>query len=288
MTRLPLTVISGYLGAGKTTLINRLLAEDHGLRLLVLVNDFGAINIDQALIETQGDDTIALTNGCVCCTMGADLFMALGDALDRTPRPDHLIVEASGIADPAAIANAAIAEPEMSYAGIVTLVDGLNGPSLLQDDLIAPQVRQQITAADLVLITKTESCDDTLQSDLRALPARNLSPLTGDPLAPLLFDLLPMPKGHVHTAPHPAYASWQHDSDRVIDRRDMGTLLETRPEGLYRLKGFVQTNDGAYEIHVVGQYVQAKRTQADRTTLVGLGPADRISRDQIEAWWTSV
>lgn len=286
MTRLPLTVISGYLGAGKTTLINRLLAEDHGLRLLVLVNDFGAINIDQALIAQSGDDTIALTNGCVCCTMGADLFMALGDALDREPRPDHLIVEASGIADPAAIANAAIAEPELIYAGIVTLVDGLNGDGLLTDDLIAPQVEQQITAADLVLITRTDQPDPDLAARLAALPARTPRVLGDEPLAPLLFDLMPLPRGGLTTAAHPAYASWQHDSDRVIGRRAMGDLLQHRPEGLYRLKGFVQTDDGAYEVHVVGQYVQARRTQANRTTLVGLGPADRITRDEIEAWWS--
>ncbi|WP_146345316.1 CobW family GTP-binding protein [Phaeobacter marinintestinus] len=286
MTRLPLTVISGYLGAGKTTLINRLLAEDHGLRLLVLVNDFGAINIDQALIEQAGDDTIALTNGCVCCTMGADLFMALGDALDRVPRPDHLIIEASGIADPAAIANAAIAEPDLSYAGIITLVDGLNGGALLDDSLIAPQVAQQITAADLVLLTKTDTPDPAFNARLTALPARNLTQLSDDSLAPLLFDLVPLPRGGLRTAPHPAYASWQHDSDRIVDRRAMGTLLENRPDGLYRLKGFVQTDDGAYEVHVVGRYVHARRAQADRTVLVGLGPADRITTDQIEAWWT--
>lgn len=285
MTRLPLTVISGYLGAGKTTLINRLLAEDHGLRLLVLVNDFGAINIDQALIKQAGDDTIALTNGCVCCTMGADLFMALGDALDRVPRPDHLLIESSGIADPAAIANAAIAEPDLSYAGIITLVDGQNGASLLEDDLIAPQVVQQITAADLVLVTKTETPDPVFESRLNALAARNLMRMTDDPLAPLLFDLVPLPRGKLHVAPHPAYASWQHDSDRVVDRRAMGTMLENRPDGLYRLKGFVQTDDGPYEVHVVGRYVHARRAQADRTVLVGLGPADRITTGQIEAWW---
>ena len=73
MTPLPLTVISGYLGAGKTTLINRLLSEDHRLKLLVMVNDFGAVNIDQSLISAQDKDVIALTNGCVYCTMGADL-----------------------------------------------------------------------------------------------------------------------------------------------------------------------------------------------------------------------
>jgi len=77
--RLPLTVIGGYLGAGKTTLINRLLTEDHGLRLMVMVNDFGTINIDADLLESADKDTLRLTNGCVCCTMGGDLFMAMGD-----------------------------------------------------------------------------------------------------------------------------------------------------------------------------------------------------------------
>jgi len=107
--------------------------------------------------------------------MGADLFMALGDVLDRDPRPDHLVIEASGIADPAAIANAAIAEPEMSYAGIVTLVDAQNAEALLDDPLIAPQVAQQITAADLVLLSKADGLDPALASRLGALGARQPS-----------------------------------------------------------------------------------------------------------------
>jgi G3E family GTPase len=282
-------VISGYLGAGKTTLINRLLTEKHGQNLLVMVNDFGAINIDQALIQSAGDDSIALTNGCVCCTMGADLFMALGDALDRSPRPDHIVIEASGIADPAAIANAAIAEPDLIYAGIVTLVDGINGAALLRDDLIAPQVAQQITAADLVLLTKTDTPDEDLSERLHDLQAR--TPLALDPhapVAPLLLDLVPMPRGGLRTAPHPAFASWQHDSTRIVGRREMGDLLMARPEGMYRLKGFVLTDDGPYEVHVVGQHVKARRIPKDgheRTTLVALGPADRITPQEIEHWW---
>ncbi|MDU9005219.1 CobW family GTP-binding protein [Sedimentitalea todarodis] len=283
---LPLTVISGYLGAGKTTLINRLLAEDHGLRLMVIVNDFGAINIDKALIKARGDDTIALTNGCVCCTMDADLFMALGEVLDRSDRPDHLIIEASGIADPAAIASTAIAEPDLSYAGIITLIDAQNIDALQDDPLIAPQVTHQITSADLVLLTKTGAANTALIDRLATLGVRNPQVLDGTPLGPLLFDVMPLPRGRA-TAPHPAYASWQHDSDMVLDRRAMGDKLANRPHGLYRLKGFVQTNDGGYEVHVVGQYVKANRAQTDRTTLVALGPADRISRDDIEAWWSA-
>jgi Ni2+-binding GTPase involved in maturation of urease and hydrogenase len=283
---LPLTVISGYLGAGKTTLINRLLAEDHGLRLMVMVNDFGAINIDEALIQSRGDDTIALSNGCVCCTMGADLFMALSDVLDRPDRPDHLIIEASGIADSAAIANAAIAEPDLSYAGIITLVDALNITELLDDELVAPQVAQQITAADMVLLTKTGEADPALLDRLTQLGARDPALLDETTLAPLLFDIVPLPRGR-SVAPHPAYASWQHDSDTVLDRGVMGDKLANRPQGLYRLKGFILTDDGGYEVHVVGQYVKAKRAQTDRTTLVALGPADRISRDTIENWWAA-
>lgn len=286
MNRLPITVISGYLGAGKTTLINRLLTQTEGRAITVLVNDFGAINIDAALIDTADENMIALTNGCVCCTMGNDLFDALNQVLDRDTRPDHIIVEASGIADPAAIAQAAIAEPELIYSGIVTLVDALNIPSLLADPAIAPQVEQQIRNADLVLVTKTDAITEELRDTLRALTPRAPELADNTRLSALIFDLIPHPRGR-STAPHPAYVSWQHDSDQMIGRSDIGTLLERRPPGMYRLKGFVLTDSGAYELHVVGQYVSAKRVQATRTSLVALGPADRISRDEIESWWQS-
>lgn len=283
--RLPLTVISGYLGAGKTTLINRLLAEDHGLRLMVLVNDFGAINIDAALIESRQDDTISLSNGCVCCTMGADLYMALGDALDRTPRPDHLIVEASGIADPAAIANAAIAEPDLSYAGIITLVDGLNGADLLRDPLIAPQVAQQIKVADMVLMTKCDGPSDALSQALRNQGLRTPRVLQSDaPVVPLLSDVLPLPKGRP-TAPHPLYVQWNTDAPGDMSRNAVMARLAERPERLYRVKGFVHGPDGMLEIHVVGKHVDVRNSTATTPALVALGLSDRLSVDQIDSWW---
>ncbi|WP_353618767.1 CobW family GTP-binding protein [Tropicibacter sp. R16_0] len=283
--RLPLTVISGYLGAGKTTLINRLLAEDHGLRLMILVNDFGAINIDAALIESRQDDTISLSNGCVCCTMGADLYMALGDALDRTPRPDHLIVEASGIADPAAIANAAIAEPELSYAGIITLLDGLNGADLLRDRLIAPQVAQQIKAADMVLMTKSDAPSADLTQALAEHDLRSPDALQGDaPIAPLLSDVVPLPKGRP-TAPHPLYVQWNTETPGEFDRAELMERLAARPEGLYRVKGFVAGPDGMHEVHVVGKHVDIRASTATTPALVALGLSDRLTVQQIDNWW---
>ncbi len=252
---------------------------------MVLVNDFGAINIDAALLATASDDMIELTNGCVCCTMGADLFMALGDALDRRPRPDHLLVEASGIADPAAIANAAVAEPDLIYSGILTLVDALNAPALLDDALIAEQVEGQIAVADLVLVTKTDAPDPALMARLDALARTPPVVLTTDmPLLPLLTDVTPLP-GRAAMPPHPAYLHWHHESDETFTRDALRDRLATRPPGLYRLKGFLQSPDGGLELHVVGNQVDIRPAPADATRLVGLGLANRVTRAEIDRWW---
>ncbi|MBY6066553.1 GTP-binding protein [Leisingera aquaemixtae] len=286
MNRLPVTIVSGYLGAGKTTLINRLLGEGHGLKLAVIVNDFGAVNIDDALIQETDGGKIALTNGCVCCTMGDDLSLALREVLNRPERPDHLVIEASGISDPVAIANSVLNESSLSYGGIVTLVDAENAEALLSDQLVAPQAEQQIRAADLVIATKCDEIGDPLGTLLAKAGARTPTVLNGSPVAELLFDVVPLPKGRP-VAAHPAYTTWQHRSSTVLDRRALGDKLAERPAGLYRMKGFVLTTGGAYELHVVGRHVEAKRCAAEETLLVGLGPADRISREEIEAWWAA-
>ena len=287
MTRLPVTVLSGYLGAGKTTLINRLLAEDHGLRLMVVVNDFGAVNIDDALIKAEEGETLALTNGCVCCSMDQDLQMALRKIALQADRPDHILIEASGVSDPSAIAATIQNIPDLSYGGIVSLVDGKNAPDLLADPAVAGLVRQQISSADLVLVSKTNALDADLQAQLSQIGARGLRLLDATPLADLLFDVLPLPQSRSRATTHPAFTTWQFHSETPLDRRALGDKLAARPQGLYRMKGFVLTTGGAYALHIVGQNVEAKHCDATQTQLVALGPKNQISRDQIEAWWTS-
>ena len=111
MMPLPVTLVSGYLGAGKTTLINHLLRHANGRRLMVMVNDFGELPIDTDLIESRLGNTITLANGCICCSIGTDLAGAFIDLLNLDPMPDHLLIEASGVAEPHRIANIARAEP---------------------------------------------------------------------------------------------------------------------------------------------------------------------------------
>lgn len=288
LARLPLTVIGGYLGAGKTTLINRLLRESHGQRVMVMVNDFGAINIDADLLESSDGDTMTLTNGCVCCTMGADLFMAMGDVLDRQPRPDHLVIEASGIADPSRIANAARAEPEMSYGGIAVVVDAVNFPQLAADPQIGAQIRGQIAVADLLLVSKTGGMiPPALRTQLATLSAAPQVDLNkGGDVAPLLLGGIVPGSSKPNPPLHPAYLGWSHTGTDSYGLDDLRDKLGHAPEGLYRLKGHVMSTEGpGWEVHVVGTTVEIKQAPTQETRIVAIGPSQGLKTDEIADWW---
>ena len=177
---LPMTTISGYLGAGKTTFLNRLLAEPDGVRYAVLVNDFGDIAIDEGLIDNQTGDVIALSNGCVCCSIDGDLYQALDGIFTNADHPDYLVLEANGVADPAKLAQIAEAEPELRNAGILTLVDAVNISAQLADAKLRDSVLRQIVCADQIALSKTEKAggDDVLDliADLSAFaPGRAIT-----------------------------------------------------------------------------------------------------------------
>lgn len=158
-TRCPLTVVGGFLGAGKTTLLNRLLAGSQG-RYAVLVNDFGAINVDAGLIQDHDGQTLRLTNGCVCCSL-ADGFL---DTLMRVlaePEPfDHIVIEASGVGDPGAIAEIALVEPGLVLRGVVVLADAERLPGLAADPRLGDTLARQIRAADLLVLNKRDLVDE--------------------------------------------------------------------------------------------------------------------------------
>ena len=157
---IPFTVIGGFLGAGKTTLLNRVLREARDERVAVLVNDFGAINVDADLVVEHGGETIALANGCICCSIGDSLMDTLIRILSAPQPVDRILVEASGVSDPARIADMARIDRALTLDGVVVLADAAEVRAHAADRFVGDAVRGQIAVADIVLLNKADLTDE--------------------------------------------------------------------------------------------------------------------------------
>lgn len=156
-TKIPVTVLTGYLGAGKTTLLNRILSEQHGKKYAVIVNEFGEIGIDNALVVGADEEIFEMNNGCICCTVRGDLIRILGGLMKRAAGFDGILVETTGLADPAPVAQTFFVDPEVAafaaLDSIVTVVDARHLPLRLKD---SKEAEEQIAFADIILLNKTD------------------------------------------------------------------------------------------------------------------------------------
>ncbi|MFD0915321.1 CobW family GTP-binding protein [Pseudahrensia aquimaris] len=159
--QIPVTVLTGYLGSGKTTLLNRILSEDHGKKFAVIVNEFGEIGIDNDLIVESDEEIYEMNNGCVCCTVRGDLVRVVQGLMKRKGRFDAILVETTGLADPAPVAQTFFMDEDVrakaKLDAVVAMVDAKHFAQRLKD---APEAEDQVAFADVVLINKTDLVDE--------------------------------------------------------------------------------------------------------------------------------
>lgn len=281
----PVTVLSGYLGAGKTTLINQLLATRTNRRLAVLVNDFGDINVDASLIRAHQGRTMSLTNGCICCSIAGDLTSALREVIalaEESPdaRIDQIIIEASGVAAPAKIAMHALGWPDLSLDGVVVVVDAEATRELAQDRYVGATVLRQVRAGDVFIVSKADRVEPRVLSDtkvwLRQL-APNVPIIVNDQACSAPDFLLGVPGREDQmypasdtgddTAPDPfATITWRPNG--VVDQPRLGQALKRMSHTVPRCKGwlrFASRPDEPCLVQGVGNRIEMQASGAGGT-----------------------
>src|SRR5256884_4426219 len=168
--KVPVTVLTGYLGAGKTTLLNRILSEPHGQKYAVIVNEFGEIGIDNDLIVGADEEVFEMNNGCICCTVRGDLVRIIDGLMRRKGKFDAIVVETTGLADPAPVAQTFFVDENVGRKTRLDAVVTVADAKWLQDRLRdAPEAKNQIAFADVILLNKTDLVTD---AELREVEAR--------------------------------------------------------------------------------------------------------------------
>ena len=267
---IPMVVVGGYLGAGKTTLLNYVLCNSGQRRVAVLVNDFGDINIDAALIRERTDDVINLENGCICCSIGGRLVDALLKISARAERPELLIIEASGVSDPVKIAQIGLLDRQFRLYGIIVAVDAERIAQTLQDPYVGDIARRQIAGASAVVLTKTDlvtahekAAAKEVVSGLASTTVL-LESVDGKIPLELIFDasVAPRPRtGNLATGAnltnHLGICSFSFRSDSRLDRKKLKAAFRNLSAPLLRAKGIVwlDRESSPQELHVVGSRI---------------------------------
>lgn len=206
----PVILVTGFLGAGKTTLINHLLTHAGGRRLAAVVNDFGAVNIDAALIAENADGVMSLANGCICCSLQGDLLRTLSSLLRRDPCPEGIVIETSGVSDPAEVVRTLLDPVVWREAPLETVIAVADAAALAADPALLDDTlcRSQVASADIVALNKADLVDAAGLARARAAlarlkPERVIFDVSAGAIAP---ELAFAGTGHKPVAPDPRAA----------------------------------------------------------------------------------
>ena len=287
---IPVTVIGGFLGAGKTTLVNHLL-RTATRRYAVLVNDFGAVDVDAALVRSWDGGVLSLANGCVCCSIGPDL----GDTLDRLarrdPAPEHVLVEASGVSDPWRIAQLVKLEPSVTLDAVLVLVDATAFPGQLADRYLTDTLERQLARADLIVLNKCDAAaPDPAEAAVRLLrpDARMIRVAHAElPEALLAGPARPDAPASRFAAEAPAhpFRSWVWRDPAPFDASQLARMLNGLPPSVLRVKGFCQVgpDGGQHLLQLAGRRWTLLPAAGEDDALVVIGTADMPSSSELDA-----
>ena len=268
---IPLTLISGYLGTGKTTLINNLLRTTKK-KIALLVNDFGDVNIDESLIEARTDSVLSIAGGCVCCSYGNELIETLESMNSNEILPDHIVLEASGIALPSKIIQTISLMDFLSFHGTVLLTDASRLRSQLNDLYISDTISLQIEQHDLLVLNKTDllkedellNCIDTLSKRFeirKFLKTVNAYIEEKD----LLLDFGPSDKIKLEKKQEHGFISSTIRPTGPINADALSTLLQDPVYNIERAKGFFKDNKGEVcTIQYDGLTLEIKKTENEK------------------------
>jgi len=263
-------VIGGYLGSGKTTMVNHLLRNAGGKRLAVLVNEFGELPIDEDLIDAQDDDIISIAGGCVCCSFGSDLTAALIDLAKLDPAPDHLLIESSGVAIPGAIVGAVSLLDIFRVDGVVILADAETVRAHAASKYMNDTVLRQLSDANIVVLNKTDLVD---AADLNAVrdwlksqnpDARLIEAEQGCvPPSVVMGSYLVKPNGPAHQHNTQYLKTETLIPSGAVDVDALAQELAADAAGLIRAKGFATSHSGQKMlIQIVGNRWQTSAAPA--------------------------